>query len=447
MQHYDFFAIGAGSGGVRAARIAAAKGLRVGIAEEGPLGGTCVNVGCVPKKLLAYASHFRDDFEDCTGFGWRTQPPSFDWKTLLENKNHEIERLNGVYDKLLRDAGVDILHGRARLLDKETIAIGDRRARASTILIATGGQPNLPDIPGAEHAINSNQAFYLEALPRRVAVIGGGYIAVEFAGIFHGLGAEVHLIHRGETFLRGFDEDLRRALAAEYDKRGIDLRFDTLVSRIDLEGGVRRLTLTDGSSLEADMVLCALGRHPNTRDLGLEEAGVHAAHSGAITVDAYSRTNVANIYALGDCTDRMNLTPVAIAEAMAMVETAFGAGPVAMDYTDVPTAIFSQPPIGTVGLTEDEARRRFDEVDVYRSDFRALKHTLSGRDETTLVKLVVERHSDRVVGAHMLGPDAGEIIQGMAVALKCGATKRQFDATIGIHPTTAEEFVTLRQAG
>jgi len=442
---YDLFTIGAGSGGVRASRVAAGSGARVAVAEERYLGGTCVNVGCIPKKLLVYASHFAEDFEDAAGFGWTVGERRFDWARLIANKNQEIERLNGVYKRLLDQAGVTHIEGRARLVDAHTVQVGEQRHTAEHILVATGGWPSLPEIPGIEHAISSNEAFFLPHLPERVIVVGGGYIAVEFAGIFHGQGAAVTQLYRGPLFLRGFDEDVRQALSREIGKSGIDLRFDTNVTRIDEAAGGLRATLTDGSTLDADCILYATGRRPLTDDLGLEAAGVALDAKGAITVDDYSRTNVESIWAIGDVTDRVNLTPVAIHEAMAFVRTVFGGTPTKPDHEDIASAVFSQPPIGTVGLTEAEARTRYGEIDVYRSSFRPLKHTLTGRDTQSLLKLIVDRASDRVVGCHMVGPEAGEIIQGFAVALKCRATKAQFDATIGIHPTTAEEFVTMRE--
>jgi len=442
---FDLFTLGAGSGGVRASRLAAAAGARVAVAEERYLGGTCVNAGCIPKKLLVYASEFADDFADAAGFGWTVGDRRLDWDTLLARKDHEIERLNGVYRRLLEGAGVSVLEGHATLVDTHTVALGGRRYSAETILVATGGWPAKPPIAGAEHAITSNEAFHLERLPRRVLISGGGYIAVEFAGIFHGLGAEVIQVHRGPLFLRGFDDDLRATLAAEMAKRGIVLRFSTTIARIERRGERLRAELSDGSRVEADAVMCAIGRTPNTRGIGLEAAGLEIDSAGAIRVDPFSRSSLPSIYAIGDCTNRLNLTPVALGEAHAFVETVFRDRPTAMDYRDVPTAVFSQPTLGTVGLTEGEARRRFGAVDVYRSSFRPLKHTLSGRDEETLVKLVVDHSTDRVLGCHMIGADAAEIVQGLAVALRCNATKAQFDATIGIHPTAAEEFVTLRE--
>ncbi len=447
MADYDFdlFVIGAGSGGVRAARVSAGLGARVGIAEDRYMGGTCVNVGCIPKKLLVYASHFTEDFEAAQrGYGWSLGERSHDWKTLIENKDREIARLNGVYEKLLDESGVERFWGRATVAGPHSIELGDRTLSAKTILVATGGWPSLPDVPGREHAISSNEIFSLSELPRRILIVGGGYIAVEFAGILHGLGAQATQIYRGPLFLRGFDRDVREVLADEMKKKGVDLRFDLNVARIDRAGSALQITLTDGSLHEADQLLFATGRRPNTANLGLEAAGVALGKNGAVVVDEYSRSSVESIYAVGDVTDRINLTPVAIHEAMCLTRTLFADTPTAPCHENVPAAVFSQPSIGTVGLTEEAARQRFAEVDVYRSRFRALKDTLTGSDETTLMKILVDRASDRVLGIHMVGPEAGEIIQGFAVAIQCGATKAQLDATVGIHPTSAEELVTLR---
>jgi glutathione reductase (NADPH) len=442
---YDLFIIGAGSGGVRAARMAASYGARVAIAEERYLGGTCVNVGCIPKKLLVYASHCSYDLEDAEGLGWTVGARSFDWATFIARKDKEIARLNGVYAQLLDESGVTRLEGRARLVDPHTVAVGERRFTAEHVLIATGSWPSVPKAtPGIEHAITSNEAFHLKSLPGRVIVVGGGYIAVEFAGIFNGQGAHVIQLYRGSMILRGFDDDVRSVLADEMRKRGIDLRLGTDVTRIERAGAGVRVTLTDGSTLEADVILYATGRLPLTADLGLEAAGVQLDQVGAVVVDEYSRSTVPSVWAVGDATNRLNLTPVAIHEAMAFAHTAFGGKPTTPDHEDVASCVFSQPSIGCVGLTETAARARYGKVDVYRSRFRPLKHTITGRDETTLMKLIVDCASDRVVGCHMIGADAGEIIQGFAVALKCRATKAQFDGTVGIHPTAAEEFVTMR---
>ena len=443
---YDLFTIGAGSGGVRASRISAGRGARVAVAEERYLGGTCVNVGCIPKKLLVYASHYRSDFEDAAaGYGWTLGESHFDWATFIANKDREIARLNGIYADLLGNAGVDLILGRAALVDPHTVEVEGRRYSAANILVAVGGWPKLPDLPGIEHAITSNEAFFLKEQPRRVIIVGGGYIAVEFAGIFNGLGSEVTQLYRGPLFLRGFDDDVRAALARELPKQGIDLHFDARVVRIGTTDTGLRAELEDGSVREADAILYATGRVPLTPDLGLEAAGVELRSSGAIAVDEYSRTSVPSIWAIGDVTDRLNLTPVAIHEGMCLAATLFGDTPTPVDHEDVASAVFSQPPVSSVGLTEALARERYDEIDVYRSTFRALKHTLTGSDEETMLKIIVDAGTDRVIGCHMVGPDAAEIIQGLAVAVKCKATKAQFDATMGIHPTAAEEFVTMRE--
>jgi glutathione reductase (NADPH) len=442
----DLFTIGAGSGGVRVSRMAARMGARVACAEERHLGGTCVNVGCIPKKLLVYASHYRDDLEDARrGYGWSIEGERFDWSALIAKKDAEIARLNGVYRRLLLEAGVELLEGRARVVDPHAVEIGDRRITARHIVVATGSRPHVPDIPGIEHTVTSDEVFHLEKLPRRIAILGGGFIAVEFASIFHGLGVDVADLYRGPLFLRGFDDDLRRVLAEEMRAKGIDVRFDADVVGIERTASGVRAHVHDGTSIEADLVLNATGRTALSADLGLEDVGVELRPGGAIAVDAYSGTTVPSIWAIGDVTDRRNLTPVAIHEAMCLAATLFGDEPRAPSYENVPSAVFSQPAIGTVGLTEAEARERYGAIDVYRSRFRPLRHTLTGRDETTLVKLVADRESDRVLGVHMVGPDAGEVIQGFAVALTCGATKAQFDATIGVHPTAAEELVTLRE--
>ncbi len=443
---YDLFTIGAGSGGVRASRVSAGLGARVAIAEERYLGGTCVNVGCIPKKLLVYASHYTEDFEDARAYGWTVGKSSFDWATLIRNKDREIARLNEVYRKLLDQSGVKRIEGRARIVDQNTVAIGDRTFSAKNILIATGSWPSVPEIPGIEHAITSNEAFHLKQLPRRVIVVGGGYIAVEFASIFHGLGAETTELYRGPLFLRGFDHDVRQVMAEEMRKKEIDLRFDLNIESIEQADDHLLATLSDGSKLEADQIMYATGRLPATSDLGLEEAGVELNQKGAVVVDEFSRSTVANIWAIGDVTDRINLTPVAIHEGMALAETLFHDRPTKPDHENVASAVFSQPQIGAVGLNETKARERYTELEIFRTRFRPLKHTLTGQDETTMMKLIVDRASGRVVGAHMVGPEAGEIIQGIAIAIKCRATKAEFDATIGLHPTSAEEFVTMRES-
>lgn len=442
---YDLFVIGAGSGGVRASRMAASKfGKRVAVAEDRHLGGTCVNVGCVPKKLLVYASHYSEDFHEARGFGWTVGDSSFDWKTLIANKDQEIGRLNGIYGNLLANAGVDLIEGRATVVDAHTVAVGDKRYTAEKILVAVGGWPVVPDIPGKEHVITSNEAFYLDDLPKRVIVVGGGYIAVEFAGIFNGLGSQVTQLYRGPLFLRGFDQDVREFLAGEMRKKDIDLRFNSNIATVEKTDGGLIATLEDGSTIEADVIMYATGRAPKVEGLGLEQAGVEMRGNGAVVISDDFQTSVPSIYALGDVTDRVQLTPVAIAEAMVLVHNLYGGEGRRMSYDDIPTAVFSQPNIGTVGLTEEQAREKYGAVDIYKSEFRPMKHTLSGSDERTLMKLIVDQASDRVVGLHMVGPEAGEITQGMGIAIKAGATKADFDATIGIHPTSAEEFVTMR---
>jgi glutathione reductase (NADPH) len=441
---YDLFTIGAGSGGVRASRFSASYGARVAVAEERYQGGTCVNVGCIPKKLFAYASHFSEDFENSAGFGWTVGACAFDWPTLVANKNKEIERLNGIYDRLLRAAGVEVFEARARIVDPHTVEVGGKTVTAAHILVATGGWPVVPDIPGKELAITSNEAFYLEKLPEKILIVGGGYIAVEFAGIFGGLGVEVTQLYRGPIFLRGFDDDVRHFLAGEMRKKGIDLRFNHNLACIEKSGDKLCAIFENGLEVKVDTVMYCTGRAPNSRSFGAEEAGVALSKNGAIKVDDFFQTSVPSIYAIGDVIDRMQLTPVALAEGMAVANTLFRNQPTKMDYANVPTAVFSNPSIGCVGLTEEQAREKYGRVRIFTADFKALKHTLSGSDERTFMKLVVHRENDRVLGCHMVGPDAGEIVQGIAIALNCGATKAQFDATIGVHPTAAEELVTMR---
>lgn len=441
---FDLFVIGAGSGGVRASRMAAGFGARVAVAEASRLGGTCVNLGCVPKKLMVYASMYSAAIEDAAGFGWTVPEPRFDWPTLIANKDREIARLNNAYRGLLENAGVRIIEGRARLRDRHTVEVDGAVYTADRIVIATGSRPFVPPIPGAELGVTSDQVFHLERQPRKVLVTGGGYIAVEFASIFNGLGSEVVLNYRGPLFLRGFDDDVRSTLAEELRKRGIELRFDTIVARLEETGNGVAATFENGDVVEADLMLCAIGRVPNTAGLGLEELGVEIDARGAVIVDQYFESSVPGIHALGDVIDRIALTPVALAEGMALAQTLFNGNPTTVDYSGVPTAVFSQPSVGTVGLSETAARTAGYDVVVFRSSFKPMLHNLSGRDERTMMKLVVDGATDRVLGVHMVGPDAGEIIQGMAVALKAGATKKTFDATVGIHPTAAEEFVTMR---
>ena len=427
---------------MRASRVAASYGARVAVAEPGRFGGTCVNVGCIPKKLFSYAAHYREDFEVARSFGWTLGEPRFDWATLLANKDREIARLNAVYESLLAKAGVTILRARATVLDAHTVEAGGRRYTARHILVATGSWPQLPRIPGSELAITSNEAFFLEQLPRRALVVGGGYVALEFASIFNGLGVETTLAYRGPRLLRGFDADLGERIAEEMRRKGVVLRLQSNPAK--LEAGLR-VTYEDGALQAVDLVMFATGRRPNTAGLGLEAAGVRLAADGAVMVDEYSKSSVGSIHAIGDVTNRVNLTPVATAEGMGLARTLFRGEPTPVDHADVPTAVFCDPNVATVGLAEDAARERFGAVDVYRTAFRALKHTLGGHEERVFMKLVVDAASQRVVGAHMIGPDAGEIIQGVAIAVKLGATKQQFDATLGIHPTAAEEFVTMRE--
>jgi glutathione reductase (NADPH) len=447
---FDLFVIGGGSGGVRAARMAAQRGARVALAEAAAMGGTCVNVGCIPKKLYAYAGQYAADFRDAAGFGWDVGTPRFDWARLKANRAQEIARLNGIYEGLLAGAGVTVLRGWAELLDGHTVRVrttaGLETHTAKNILLATGGTPSHPPIAGAELGVSSDSMFDLEPFPRRLVVVGGGYIACEFASIFRGLGAQVTLLYRGEQVLRGFDDEIRHFIAGEMARHGVDLRLGAEVRRLAREDGALRATLDDGGVLEADTVLFATGRVPNVNGLGLEAAGVRQGRLGAIEVDAHHRTSLHSVYAVGDVTARLQLTPVALAEAMAVVDHLFGDGRRKMDYDGVPTAVFTHPSIGTVGLTETQARERFGTVRIFRSEFKPLRHTLSGSGERCLLKLVVDAASDRVVGLHMVGPDAGEVVQGFAVAMKAGATKAVFDATIGIHPTLAEEFVTMREA-
>ena len=453
----DLFVVGGGSGGVRAARMAAQRGGRVMLAEQGgteSLGGTCVNVGCIPKKLYSYAAHYAEAFEESHGFGWEGQAPTLNWATLKANRRKEITRLNGVYANLLTGSGVQVINARAQVTGPQLVQVDGRAVRARNILIATGGTPFVPDIGAADLVVTSDAMFDMEPFPRRLVVVGGGYIASEFASIFNGLGARVTQLYRGEQILRGFDDEVRQFVAAEMRKTGVDLRLgaDVTALRRDAGDGIE-VTFNDGAAgqatLVADAVLYATGRVPNVLGLGLEDAGVALGRDGAIAVNAAYQTSVPSIYAVGDVTDRIQLTPVALAEAMVVVDQLFGppAGKLArnMDYAFIPTAVFTHPSIGTVGYSEQDAARHFGKVTVYRSEFKALKHTLSGSSERTRMKLVVQDETDRVVGLHMVGPDAGEIVQGFAVALKAGATKAVFDNTIGIHPTAAEEFVTMRE--
>jgi len=443
---FDLFVIGAGSGGMRAARMAANKGLKVAIAEDMFLGGTCVNVGCVPKKLFVYGAHYADDFHEAQGFGWNvSEKPRFDWPTLRDNKTQEIKRLNGVYKGLLDNSGATLLNGRATVTGANEVEVAGQRYSAERILVATGGWPFVPEFPGSSHVISSNEVFELETFPKDVIVVGGGYIAVEFAGIFNGLGANTTQLYRGEMFLRGFDQDVREFVAEELTKKGIDLEFNCDIASVEkLPNGRLQANLNNGETLEADQILFATGRKAKTAGLGLEEAGVELRKDGSIVVDDFYQTSVPSIFALGDVKGGIQLTPVALAEGMTFLAQQYEGSQTKLDYELIATAVFCQPNIGTVGLSEEQAREQLGDIQVFRSSFRAMKHTLSGSDEKTLMKMIVETATDKVVGLHMVGSDAGEIVQGMAIAMKAGATKSVFDTTIGIHPTSAEEFVTMR---
>ena len=443
---FDLFVIGAGSGGVRAARFAAGFGAKVAVAESRYLGGTCVNVGCVPKKLLVYGAHFAEEFEQASGFGWTLGASSFDWSTLIANKDREINRLNGIYRNLLVNSGVTLLEGHATLTGPNEVLVNGQRHTAKHILIATGGWPQIPEIPGHEHAISSNEAFFLKALPKRVLVVGGGYIAVEFAGIFQGLGAETSLLYRGEMFLRGFDGSVRKHLHEELLKRGMDVQFNADIARIDKQpDGSLKATLKDGRVLEADCVFYATGRRPMLDNLGLETTGVKLDKRGFINVNDLYQTDEPSIQAIGDVIGRVQLTPVALAEGMAVARRLFKPEQYRpVDYNMIPTAVFSQPAIGTVGLSEEQALEDGHQVQIFESSFRPMKLTMTDCQERTFMKLVVDAETDKVLGCHMVGPEAGEIVQGLAIAMKAGATKQHFDETIGVHPTAAEEFVTMR---
>lgn len=444
----DLFVIGAGSGGVRTARMCAQQGLRVVVAESQYLGGTCVNVGCVPKKLFVYASSFAEDFRAAKGFGWQVGEYSFDWPTLRDNKNREIERLNGIYGNLLDQAGVELVTGWAKILTPHQVEVGGKVYHCKKILIATGGVPFVPEFPGSELAITSNEAFYLDQLPEHIVIVGGGYIAVEFAGIFNGLGVETHLLYRGPLFLRGFDQDVRETLKEEMKKQGVKLSFSTDIEKIEALSSNYSVTLNNGETLNTGLVMYATGRRPNTERLGLENTNVQTRDNGSIIVDDYFQTSEPSIYAIGDVIGRVELTPVAIKEGMALTQTLTTGISTAVDYSNIPTAVFSQPSTASVGLTEEQARNLHgDDLRIYRSRFRAMKETLGGGEGKVFMKLIVLDSSDQVIGCHMVGEGAGEIIQGIAIAVKCGATKADFDATIGIHPTAAEEFVTMRDPG
>jgi len=444
---YDLFVIGAGSGGVRAARIAALAGAKVMVAEEHRVGGTCVIRGCVPKKLMVYASEFSHSFETARGFGWTVENPRFDWSAFLREKDKEIARLSGVYVRNLENAGAELVHGKARLIDSHTVEVeGHGRATAGKILIATGGRPWMPkELPGVMHAISSNEAFHLTELPKRIVIAGGGYIAVEFACIFNGLGVETHLVHRGANILRGFDDDIRTHVTEEMGRRGVRVILSTQHTAIEKTDTGLMSRFTTGHFCESDVVMFALGREPYTEDLGLAAAGVKLDERGAVVVDEYSRSSVENIWAVGDVTDRINLTPVAIREGHAFADTEFNAKPTSFDHETVASGVFSQPPVGTVGLSEADARHKYGKVDIYLTRFRPMKTAFAGEDERCLMKLVVEAEGQKVVGCHIVGPDSAEMIQMAAIALKMGVTKQQWDSTCAVHPTLAEELVTMHQ--
>ena len=442
---YDLIVIGAGSGGVRAARMSASFGAKVAIVEKQYLGGTCVNVGCVPKKLFVYASHFSEDFHNSIRFGWSEANSEFDWATLLRNKNSEIARLNDVYKNLLDNSGVDRYDGKAEMIDAHTVRVAEQLITAEKILIATGGQPVRPSFPGSECVITSDDAFYLDSLPPRCLIIGGGYIAVEFAGILNGLGVKTKMSYRGDLFLRDFDIDIRVTVKDELLKKGVDLKFESEVESIqkNSESGFT-VRFVSGEILETDLILSAIGRVPAVSDMGLDNLELGRKTNGAIEVDEHFRTTEKSVFALGDVTDRYQLTPVAIEEAMCFSSTQFGGKTKLMSYENIPTAIFCQPNAATVGLTEAQAREKYEDIEIYIERFRPMKHTISGSDEKFMMKLIVDKASDQILGVHMVGADAGEIVQGLAVAMKMGVTKSVFDDTVGIHPTTAEEFVTMR---
>lgn len=441
---YDLFVIGAGSGGVRASRFAAQAGAKVAVAETKDLGGTCVNVGCIPKKLYSYAAQFNEAFSDAAGYGWSVDGATLDWEQLKKNRAQEISRLNGIYDGLIKNAGVDLIRGWASIVDANTIEVDGKQYTTKHILVAPGGWPMVPDVPGKEHVITSNEVFDLTPFPKRFLIVGGGYIACEFASIFNSLGSEITLVYRRDQVLRGFDQDVREHITKEIVKSGIDLRVNSDVASIEKVADGYQVEFKNGDSVEVDVVMYATGRVPRTEGLGLENAGVELGDRGEIKVDENYCTNIPSIFALGDVTDHVQLTPVATGEAMVLIDHLFGQGERKLSYDYIPTAVFTHPNIGTVGYTEEEAREKFGEVVIYRSEFRGLKHTLSGNEARTLMKLIVDKATDKVVGLHMVGDEAGEITQGFAVAIKAGATKADFDSTIGIHPTAAEEFVTMR---
>lgn len=442
---YDLFVVGAGSGGVRASRLAANFGARVGICEEDRIGGTCVIRGCIPKKLFTYSAHYSEDFQDAVSYGWSKTDPIFDWKKLLENKNKEIDRLNEIYIKILKKNNVDIFSCHGKLIDNHTIELSGEKITSEKILISTGGSPAMPELVGIENAISSNEAFHLKDFPESIVIVGGGYIATEFSGIFNGLGSQVTQVYRGNQILRGFDFDIRNALSQEMQKKGINFKFNENVKKIEDYNQKKIVTLASNEVLEADIVMFAIGRKPNIENLGLEKLGVKLGAQNQIIVDEWHRTNIENIYAIGDVTDQINLTPVALNEGICFAQTVFGGSKRKMDYKYIPSAVFSNPNLASVGLTESDAKEKFEHIDVYISNFTTLRHSLTGRNEQTLLKVIVDNRSKMVLGIHMVGSEAGEIIQGLAVGMKMGMSKDDLDSTIGIHPTTAEEFVTMRE--
>ncbi len=441
---YDLFIIGGGSGGIRAARISSNLGARVALAEESNLGGTCVNVGCVPKKLLFYASHFAEDFNNSNYYGWSFDNKKFNWNKLIKNKNIEIERLNNIYKKMLLDASVDIFSGHASLVDSNTIKIGDKLITSKNILISTGGYPFIPKITGNDHVFTSNEAFFLKSLPKKIIIVGGGYIAVEFASIFNELNVETHLIYRGSLFLRGFDKDLREQLKNEMIKKGINLKFNTEIEKISKKNNNLTIKLTSGESLNASHVMYATGRMPNSTNMNLDQVGVKLDKNNAIKVNKFYQTNLSSIYAIGDVCNRHNLTPVALAEGSILANNLFNKKNDTLNYNNIATCIFSQPNVATVGLSEEEAKKKYNDIKVFKSSFTPMKLTLTKSDEKNFIKLIIDKETDLVIGAHLVSDNAGEIIQGIAIAIKSGATKKIFDETIGIHPTIAEEFVSMR---
>ena len=441
---YDLFIIGGGSGGIRAARISSNLGARVALAEESDLGGTCVNVGCVPKKLLFYASHFAEDFNNSNYYGWSFDNKKFNWNKLIKNKNIEIERLNNIYKKMLLDASVDIFSGHASLVDSNTIKIGDKLITSKNILISTGGYPFIPKITGNDHVFTSNEAFFLKSLPKKIIIVGGGYIAVEFASIFNELNVETHLVYRDSLFLRGFDKDLREQLKNEMIKKGINLKFNTEIEKISKKNNNLTIKLTSGESLNASHVMYATGRMPNSTNMNLDQVGVKLDKNNAIKVNKFYQTNLSSIYAIGDVCNRHNLTPVALAEGSILANNLFNKKNDTLNYNNIATCIFSQPNVATVGLSEEEAKKKYNDIKVFKSSFTPMKLTLTKSDEKNFIKLIIDKETDLVIGAHLVSDNAGEIIQGIAIAIKSGATKKIFDETIGIHPTIAEEFVSMR---